>query len=186
MTSLCHELPAWQLLQTHYQSQIQHLDLCQAFAQDEQRLGSLSLQAPHVFADLSKNLWTTETAALLQQLARQSQLDAKRDAMLAGEAINTSEQRSVMHWLLRTPRDGGNLANSCVVKHWSPAMQTALADVHETLDQMLALADQLRNNPQITDIVLICVAALSMSFLATLYPAWRAASTQPAESLRYE
>ena len=153
MTSLCHELPAWQLLQTHYQSQIQHLDLCQAFAQDEQRLGSLSLQAPHVFADLSKNLWTTETAALLQQLARQSQFDAKRDAMLAGEAINTSEQRSVMHWLLRTPRDGGNLANSCVVKHWSPAMQTALADVHETLDQMLALADQLRNNPQITDIV---------------------------------
>ena len=72
------------------------------FAQDEQRLGSLSLQAPHVFADLSKNLWTTETAALLQQLARQSQFDAKRDAMLAGEAINTSEQRSVMHWLLRT------------------------------------------------------------------------------------
>lgn len=44
----------------------------------------------------------------------------------------------------------------------------------------------LPSDPQITDIVLICVAALSMSFLATLYPAWRAASTQPAESLRYE
>lgn len=44
----------------------------------------------------------------------------------------------------------------------------------------------LPSDPQISDIVLICVAALSMSFLATLYPAWRAASTQPAESLRYE
>ena len=44
----------------------------------------------------------------------------------------------------------------------------------------------LPSDPQVLDIVLICVAALSMSFLATLYPAWRAASTQPAESLRYE
>ncbi|MGD9759336.1 MAG: glucose-6-phosphate isomerase, partial [Comamonas sp.] len=99
MTTLCHELPAWQALQTHYRSQIQHLDLRQAFAQDPQRLDALSMQAPHVFADLSKNLWTGETEALLRQLAVESRLAGKRDAMLAGAAINTSERRSAMHWL---------------------------------------------------------------------------------------
>ena len=129
------------------------MDLRQAFAQDEQRLEQLSMQGPHVFADLSKNRWTTETEALLQQLARECQLATKRDAMLTGEAINTTENRSVMHWLLRTPEDGGALANSAVVRSWSPEMRLALKNVHATLNQMLQLADQVRANPQITDIV---------------------------------
>ncbi|WP_211457769.1 glucose-6-phosphate isomerase [Comamonas brasiliensis] len=153
MTPLCHELPAWQALQTHYQSQIQHLDLRQAFAQDPQRLDVLSMQAPHVFADLSKNLWTRETEALLRQLAVESLLARKRDAMLAGAAINTSEQRSAMHWLLRTPADGGQLAQSPVLRSWPQDMHSALHDVHDTLDRMLALADQIKGNQQITDIV---------------------------------
>ena len=129
------------------------MDLRQVFAQDAQRLERLSMQAPHVFADLSKNRWNGETETLLQQLAEECQLAGKRDAMLAGDAINTSEQRSVMHWLLRTPRDGGALAASATVQAWPAEMQTALQDVHATLDQMLALADQVRSNPQITDIV---------------------------------
>ena len=141
MTPLCHELPAWQALQTHYRSQIQHLDLRQAFAQDPQRLDALSMQAPYVFADLSKNLLTSETEALLRELAAESQLARKRDAMLAGAAINTSEQRSAMHWLLRTPADGGQLAQSPVLRSWPQDMRSALHDVHETLDSMLALAD---------------------------------------------
>lgn len=153
MTALCHELPAWQALQTHYESQIQYLDLRQAFAQDPQRLDALSMQAPHVFADLSKNLWTTETEALLRQLATESQLTRKRDAMLAGDAINTSEQRSVMHWLLRTPANGGQLSASPVLQAWPQEMHATLREVHDTLDQMLALAEQIRENKQITDIV---------------------------------
>ena len=153
MTPLCHELPAWQALQQHYQSQIQSLDLRRAFAQDPQRLGALSMQAPYVFADLSKNLWATETEALLRQLATESQLTRKRDAMLAGSAINTSEQRSVMHWLLRTPANGGLLATTPVTQSWPQEVHAALRDVHGTLDQMLALADQVRDNKQITDIV---------------------------------
>lgn len=153
MTPLCHELPAWQALQTHYQSQIQHLDLRQAFAQDPQRLDALSMQAPHVFADLSKNLWTGETEALLRQLAVESRLTGKRDAMLAGAAINTSEQRSAMHWLLRTPADGGQLAQSPVLRSWPQDMHSALHDVHDTLNRMLALADQIKGSQQITDIV---------------------------------
>ncbi|WP_043003553.1 glucose-6-phosphate isomerase [Comamonas testosteroni] len=153
MTTLCHELPAWQALQTHYRSQIQHLDLRQAFAQDPQRLDALSMQAPHVFADLSKNLWTGETEALLRQLAVESRLAGKRDAMLAGAAINTSERRSAMHWLLRTPADGGQLAQSPVLRSWPQDMHSALHDVHDTLDSMLALADQIKGSQQITDIV---------------------------------
>jgi len=153
LTTLCHELPAWQALQTHYRSQIQHLDLRQAFAQDPQRLDALSMQAPHVFADLSKNLWTGETEALLRQLAVESRLAGKRDAMLAGAAINTSERRSAMHWLLRTPADGGQLAQSPVLRSWPQDMHSALHDVHDTLDRMLALADQIKGSQQITDIV---------------------------------
>ncbi|EHN66698.1 glucose-6-phosphate isomerase [Comamonas testosteroni] len=153
MTPLCHELPAWQALQTHYRSQIQQLDLRQAFAQDPQRLDALSMQAPHVFADLSKNLWTSETEALLRELAAESQLARKRDAMLAGAAINTSEQRSAMHWLLRTPAGGGQLAQSPVLRSWPQDMHSALREVHDTLDRMLALADQIRGSQQITDIV---------------------------------
>lgn len=111
------------------------------------------MQAPHVFADLSKNLWTGETEALLRQLAVESRLTGKRDAMLAGAAINTSEQRSAMHWLLRTPADGGQLAQSPVLRSWPQDMHSALRDVHETLDRMLALADQIKGSQQITDIV---------------------------------
>lgn len=111
------------------------------------------MQAPHVFADLSKNLWTSETEALLRQLAAESQLARKRDAMLAGAAINTSEHRSAMHWLLRTPADGGQLAQSSVLRSWPQDMHSALREVHDTLDSMLALADQIRSSKQITDIV---------------------------------
>lgn len=153
MTLLCHELPAWQALQSHYRSQIQHLDLRQAFAQDSKRLDDLSQQAPHVFADLSKNLWTKDTEALLRQLAVESRLEQKRNSMLAGEAINTSEQRSVMHWLLRTPVGGGQLASSSTAQSWTPEIHAALDEVHGTLKQMLALAEQIRSNKQITDIV---------------------------------
>ena len=153
MTPLCHELPAWQALEAHYQSQIQSMDLREAFARDSHRINELSMQAPHVFADLSKNRWTVKTESLLQQLAIESQLSIKRDSMLAGDAINHTEQRAVMHWLLRTPVDGGSLASSPVVQSWCPEVRTALKQVHETLDQMLALADQIRDDKTITDIV---------------------------------
>ena len=153
MTPLCHELPAWQALQAHYQSQIQSLDLQQAFTQNSQRLNELSMQAPHVFADLSKNRWTADTETLLQQLAIESQLEGKRDAMLAGNAINNSEQRAVMHWLLRTPEDSGKLSSLPAVQAWTPEIRSSLKLVHETLDQMLVLADQIRDDKTITDIV---------------------------------
>ena len=153
MTLLCHDLPAWQALQTHHREEIQPMDLRQAFAQDGSRLASLSMQAPHVFADLSKNLWSTETERLLRELAGQSRVQEKRDAMLAGEPVNCTEERAAMHWMLRMPRNGGQLQGSPVWQAWAASMHGALAQVHETRAAMLALAEQVRADESITDIV---------------------------------
>ncbi|WP_120966288.1 MULTISPECIES: glucose-6-phosphate isomerase [unclassified Comamonas] len=153
MNSLCHQLPAWQALQAHHDAQIRTMDLRQTFKNDPARLQALSINAPHVFADLSKNLLSTETEGLLQELAKQNHVVAQRNAMLAGEAINCTEDRAVMHWLLRTPAQGGALQQSPVVQCWNGATREALAQVHETLDAMLELAEQVRQDEGITDIV---------------------------------
>ena len=149
----CTGAPSWARLRQHHAEQIRQLSLCDAFAEDERRLADLSQQAPHVFADLSKNLWTVETEALLRELAAERGLEPWRDAMLAGEEVNVSEHRAAMHWLLRMPRDGGQLRDAPVVRNWSGGMHAALAEVHETLEAMLALAGQVRANPEITDVV---------------------------------
>lgn len=153
MTLLCHGLPAWEALQTHHREQMLSMDLRAAFAQDGARLANLSMQAPHVFADLSKNLWSAETERLLRDLARQSRVQEKRDAMLAGAAVNCTEERAAMHWMLRMPRDGGLLQHNAVRQAWAVAMEEALAEVHETRAAMLALAEQVRADDSITDIV---------------------------------
>ncbi|MCB4784967.1 MULTISPECIES: glucose-6-phosphate isomerase [unclassified Delftia] len=150
---LCNTLPAWPALESHFHEDIQTLDLRQAFAANAGRLDALSQQAPHVFADLSKNLWTERTEELLRELAQQAGVLAQRDAMLAGEPVNCTEGRAVMHWLLRMPRDGGQLRHCATVQQWQPAMHEALGQVHETLDAMLALAEQVRGDEGITDIV---------------------------------
>ncbi|KAF5304307.1 hypothetical protein FQR65_LT07999 [Abscondita terminalis] len=86
---------------------------------------------------------------LLLQLARECGLQRYRDAMFAGEPINHSEGRAVMHWLLRQPAHG--------LQDWLPGspqpVRDALADVHQSLERMLALAEQVRADPSITDIV---------------------------------
>ena len=72
-----------------------------AFAADAKRFEQFSQQSPHVFADLSKNLLDVATQALLFDLARQCDLEKHRDAMFAGALINSTENRAVMHFLLR-------------------------------------------------------------------------------------
>jgi len=131
--------PAWQKLQHHYNSAGRAFDLRQAFAADPGRFEALSQQAPHVFADLSKNLVDTATEELLQRLAEARGVLERRDAMFAGEAINNTEQRAVKHWLLRAPRGG--------------CRDPDAAAVHETLEAMLAYAEQVRGDKAITDIV---------------------------------
>ena len=137
----CEQTPAWQALQAHAQA-LSGFDLRDAFKADAQRAASLSQSAPHLFADLSKNHIDAATEALMLALAEQTGVAAHRDAMFRGEPINNTENRAVMHWLLRQP--AGSLQG---------ALAAPLAQVHETLDAMLAYAEQVRSDSTITDVV---------------------------------
>jgi glucose-6-phosphate isomerase len=140
----CDRTAAWKELQAHYDALGKGFDLRTAFATDgDARFAAFSEAAPHVFADLSKNLIDARTDALLLALARESGLEAHRDAMFAGQPINRTEDRAVMHFLLRAQADVPVAAHN----------KTALADVHATLDAMLAYAEQVRGDHTITDVV---------------------------------
>ena len=150
---LCHETPAWALLQAHWQREARAMDLGAQFESDDARLQALSQRAPHLWADLSKNWLLPDTPALLQRLAQECGVPAWRDAMFAGETVNTTEQRAVMHWLLRTPADGGLLAALPVPWRWSAGVREALGEAQQTLQAMLRLAEEVRADASITDVV---------------------------------
>jgi len=124
----CDRTAAWAALQGHFQAHGRGLDLREAFARDAARFQALSFEAPEVFADLSKNLLDTSTLHFLLDLAGECGLDARRDAMLAGESVNLTEGRAVLHTALRAPRGAGPFSD----------------EVHATLDAMLAFADEVR------------------------------------------
>ena len=130
--------PAWAALQGHYQAHGRAFDLREAFARDPGRAAAFSLQAPEVFADLSKNLLDTAALRWLLELAAQTDVFQRRDAMFAGEAINATEGRAVLHTALRAPKGAATPFN---------------AEVHAVLDAMLAYAEQVRADASITDIV---------------------------------
>jgi len=142
----CDRTPAWNTLRALFDGQGRTLDLRQAFAADAERFGRLSLQAPHVFADLSKNLLDQAIQAQLTELGRQSGLEAHRDAMFRGELINSTEQRAVMHWLLRQP--GAQPADGL-----APSVRAELREVQAVLEAMLAYAQVVREDQAITDVV---------------------------------
>ncbi len=143
----CDQTPAWTALQNQFDAHGRNFDLRTAFAADPQRFATFSLKAPHVFADLSKNLLDADTRQLLQDLAVQTGLPAHRDALFGGGIINTTEQRAVMHWLLRSPSpiDTAHSADTFVAK--------AATEVQATLAAMLAYAEQVRADNGITDVV---------------------------------
>lgn len=138
----CDRTTAWAQLQAAFDAGGRDFDLRAAFAADAQRFEAFSQQAPHVFADLSKNRIDAPVQALLVALARECGVEAQRDAMFAGAPINNTEQRAVMHWLLRAP--AGSIA---------APLADDLREVHATLDAMLVFAEQVRADPGITDIV---------------------------------
>jgi glucose-6-phosphate isomerase len=143
----CDQTAAWSALRTLYAGAGPSFDLRQAFAADPQRFAHFSLQAPHVFADLSKNRIDAAVEQQLFALARQCGVESHRDAMFRGEAINNTEQRAVKHFLLRTPP-----ATEAAASGFPPA-DPDLQEVHATLDAMLAYAQQVRGDSGITDIV---------------------------------
>ncbi|MDO9197894.1 glucose-6-phosphate isomerase [Rhodoferax sp.] len=145
----CDRTPAWTALKTAFDSTGRAFDLRAAFASGAGRFEAFSQSAPHVFADLSKNLIDSATEQLLLDLARQTGVEQHRDAMFAGENINTTEQRAVMHWLLRTPPADPSMPAQSVHRH----MAETLHEVHRTLDAMLAYAQTVRSDEGITDVV---------------------------------
>ncbi len=133
----CDQTAAWAALNGHYQAHGRELDLRETFARDPGRVAAFSIEAPEVFADLSKNLIDTATQRYLLELAAECGLAQQRDAMLAGEPINTTEGRAVLHTALRAP----------------PGAAPFSHDVHGVLNAMLAHAEQVRADAQITDVV---------------------------------
>ncbi|HEY0664082.1 MAG TPA: glucose-6-phosphate isomerase, partial [Thiobacillaceae bacterium] len=95
-------LPAWKTLEQHFKS-MRSFDMRAAFREDAGRFDQLSLRCGNLLLDYSKNRVTTETMAHLMQLARESELEAMRDAMCRGERINFTEKRAVLHTALRAP-----------------------------------------------------------------------------------
>jgi glucose-6-phosphate isomerase len=145
----CDRTPAWAALQIEFAARGRTFDLRQAFAADANRFERFSLSAPHVFADLSKNLVDDRSQALLLDLARQCGVAAHRDAMFAGAVINGTEQRQVLHTLLRNPAPALAAPSDVAPKN----IANELTQVHATLDAMLAYAELVRADTAITDVV---------------------------------
>ena len=147
----CDQTRAWSALQAHFDSVGRAFDVRDAFAADPGRYAALSQEASHVFADLSRNRTDAATEALLLALARECGLEAQRDAMFAGVAINTTEQRAVLHTLLRNPAPAHGQQAPAANKFIADAGQ----DVHAVLAAMLQYAEDVRADARITDIVSI-------------------------------
>jgi glucose-6-phosphate isomerase len=126
--------PAWTALEAHHRK-IKDLQLRQLFAEDAARGERLTVEAAGIFLDYSKNRVTDETLALLLQLADQSELRQRIDAMFSGEKINVSERRAVLHVALRAPRDAAIAVDG----------QNVVPEVHAVLDKMSDFADRLRS-----------------------------------------
>ena len=128
------ERPAWQALHAHH-AEIAPRHLRELFADDPTRGERLAAEAEGLYLDYSKHRITDSTVALLLQLAEESGLREHIDAMFAGEKINVSEHRSVLHVALRMPRDQKLVVDGVDV----------VAEVHQVLDRMSAFADEVRD-----------------------------------------
>jgi glucose-6-phosphate isomerase len=132
-TPLC-QRPAWKALEQHH-SEIAGRHLRELFAGDPGRGERLSAEAAGLYLDYSKNRVTDETMGLLVQLAEESGLEQRRDMMFAGERINVSENRAVLHVALRMPPGSSLVTGGTDV----------VAQVHEVLGRMSAFAERVRS-----------------------------------------
>jgi len=125
--------PAWALLEKHYRK-MEGLHLRQLFAEDRKRGERLAVEAAGIYLDYSKNRITDETLKLLFQLAQESGLRQRIDAMFRGEKINVTEKRAVLHVALRAPRGATILHDG----------ENVVPEVHSVLDKMADFANRLR------------------------------------------
>lgn len=125
---------AWKALSAHHAA-VEATTLRELFADDPDRGRELTLTVGDLYIDYSKHRVTRETLALLLDLARAAGLEERRDAMFAGQHINTSEDRAVLHTALRLPRGASLVVDG----------QDVVADVHSVLDEMGTFTDRLRS-----------------------------------------
>jgi glucose-6-phosphate isomerase len=125
---------AWKALETHHE-QVGNTPLRSLFSDDPQRAARFTIEAAGLFLDYSKNRITQETRKLLLQLAQESGLRERIDAMFRGEKINITEKRAVLHVALRAPK-----GESIVVDG-----EDVVPGVHAVLDKMSAFADRIRS-----------------------------------------
>jgi glucose-6-phosphate isomerase len=133
-TTPLRQRPAWKALEQHHR-EIGGRHLRELFAEDPGRGERLAAEAVGLYLDYSKNRVTDETLALLIQLAQESQVEERRDAMFRGEIINVSEHRAVLHVALRMPRGTSLVVDGVDV----------VAQVHEVLDRMAEFANRIRS-----------------------------------------
>src|SRR6266404_5936775 len=125
---------AWNALADHHQS-VRKLHLRQLFADDPKRGQRMTVEAVDLYLDYSKNRVTDETLKLLLQLAGESGLRARIDAMFQGEKINITENRAVLHVALRAPKGSSITADG----------ENVVPQVHSVLDKMAGFCDRVRN-----------------------------------------
>ncbi len=124
----------WKTLQAHY-TKVRELSLRKLFSDDPGRGQRMTAQAVGIYFDYSKNLVTDETLSLLLQLAEESGLRARIDAMFQGEKINVTEQRAVLHVALRAPKGEAIRVEGVDV----------VPQVHAVLDKMTDFANRVRS-----------------------------------------
>jgi glucose-6-phosphate isomerase len=125
--------PAWKALAAHYR-EIKALHLRELFASDSSRGERLAVEAAGLYLDYSKNRVTDYTFKLLLQLAEESGLRERIDAMFRGDRINLTEKRSVLHVALRAPREASFIVDG----------ENVVPQVHAVLDKMAEFASRVR------------------------------------------
>jgi glucose-6-phosphate isomerase len=126
--------PTWRTLENHYLT-IKDIHLRNLFDEDPQRGERLSVQAVGLYADYSKHRVTDETLRLLLDLARESGLEERREAMFTGEKINLTEKRAVLHTALRAPKDAHLILDG----------HDVVPDMQAVLDKMTDFTERVRS-----------------------------------------
>jgi glucose-6-phosphate isomerase len=128
------EHAAWNALLAHYQN-VRELHLRRLFAEDPTRGERMTIEATGLYLDYSKNRVTNETLKLLVQLADESRLRERIDAMFRGDKINITENRAVLHVALRAPRGASIIVDG----------QNVVPQVHAVLDKMADFCERVRS-----------------------------------------
>lgn len=127
------KLSAWNDLKQHA-DELRGKHLRELFSSDAGRGGKFCVEAEGIYLDYAKNRITYKTMKLLLELAAQSGLRERIDAMFRGEKINITEDRAVLHVALRAPRSASIKVDG----------EDVVPEVHAVLDRMSAFAGRVR------------------------------------------